>query len=98
MGAGGGIDVDSLAHDWWAVMVRGLLAILFGVVTLSAPGISLTVLVLLFGAWAFVDGVFAIVSAFRRAARSDRWWLLFLEGVAGVVVGIATLLWPGLTA
>src|SRR5690349_5253718 len=98
MGAVGAIDVDTLAHNWWAVLVRGLLAVLFGLVTLTAPGISLAVLVLLFGAYAFVDGAFAIVSAFRRAARSDRWWLLFIEGVAGVVVGVATLFWPGLTA
>jgi uncharacterized membrane protein HdeD (DUF308 family) len=90
--------IDTLTRNWWVFLVRGLMGILFGVVTLFQPVISLAALVLLFGAYAFVDGIFAIVSAIRRRTGSGPWWLLLLEGVAGIAAGVMTLLWPGLTA
>jgi len=93
-----GMDVDTMAENWWAVVLRGVIGVLFGVVTFVAPGISLAALVLLFGAYAFVDGVFAIVSAIHRRDARDNWWVLLLEGIAGVAAGVFTLLWPGLTA
>lgn len=92
-----GVNVDTLAHNWGAVLFRGILAILFGVITFVAPGMSLAVLVLLFGAYAFADGVLAVVSAFRRR-ESDRWVMLLLEGLVGIGAGLVTLFWPGLTA
>ena len=64
------VDVDSLSRNWWAVSLRGLAGILFGIITFFAPGISLAALVLLFGAYAFADGVLAIVSAIRRRGTS----------------------------
>lgn len=91
------VNIDTLAHNWGAVLIRGILAILFGVITFVAPGMSLAVLVLLFGAYAFVDGVFAVVSAFRRR-ESDHWAMTLLEGVVGIGAGLVTLFWPGLTA
>ena len=91
------VDVDGLAKNWWAVSLRGLAGILFGIITFLAPGISLAALVLLFGAYAFADGVLAIVSAVRRRG-TDRWWLLLLEGLVGIAAGILTILWPGVTA
>jgi uncharacterized membrane protein HdeD (DUF308 family) len=91
------VDVDSLSRNWWAVSLRGLAGILFGIITFFAPGISLAALVLLFGAYALADGVLAIVSAVRRRG-ADRWWLLLLEGLVGIAAGILTFLWPGLTA
>src|SRR5919107_863617 len=91
------IAPDSLARNWWAVVLRGLAGILFGVITFVAPGISLVALVLLFGAYAFADGVLAIVSAVR-ARGGDRWGLLLVEGLVGIAAGILTLLWPGITA
>ena len=91
------VDVDSLSRNWWAVSLRGLAGILFGIITFIAPGISLAALVLLFGAYAFADGVLAIVTAIRRRGN-DRWWLLLLEGLVGVGAGVLTLLWPGITA
>jgi uncharacterized membrane protein HdeD (DUF308 family) len=93
------VDVDTLARNWWALALRGVAGVIFGIVTLVAPGISLAALILLFAAYAFVDGVFAIASAFRRRGTGgERWWLVLLEGVAGVATGILTVLWPGLTA
>jgi uncharacterized membrane protein HdeD (DUF308 family) len=91
------VDVDSLSRNWWAVSLRGLAGILFGIITFIAPGISLAALVLLFGAYAFADGVLAIVTAIRRRGN-DRWGMLLLEGLVGVAAGVLTLLWPGITA
>jgi uncharacterized membrane protein HdeD (DUF308 family) len=91
------VDVDSLSRNWWAVSLRGLAGILFGIIAFIAPGISLAALVLLFGAYAFADGVLAIVTAIRRRGN-DRWGMLLLEGLVGVAAGVLTLLWPGITA
>ena len=91
------VDVDSLSRNWWAVSLRGLAGILFGIITFIAPGISLAALVLLFGAYAFADGVLAVVTAIRRRGN-DRWGMLLLEGLVGVAAGVLTLLWPGITA
>ncbi len=91
------IDLDSLTRNWWAVALRGLAGILFGIITFVSPGISLAALVLLYGAYAFADGVLSIVSAVRRRG-ADRWWLLLLQGIVGIGAGVVTLLWPGITA
>ena len=91
------VDLDSLTRNWWAIVLRGIAGILFGIITFLAPGISLAALVLLFGAYAFADGVLSIVSAVRRRG-ADRWWLLLLQGIVGIGAGVVTLLWPGITA
>jgi uncharacterized membrane protein HdeD (DUF308 family) len=91
------VEVDSLSRNWWAVSLRGLAGILFGIITFIAPGISLAALVLLFGAYAFADGVLAVVTAIRRRGN-DRWGMLLLEGLVGIAAGVLTLLWPGITA
>ena len=92
------VDVDTLVRNWWVVLLRGVAGTIFGLVTFFAPGISLVALVLVFGAYAFADGILAIISAIRRRGESDRWWVLLLEGLAGVGAGVITLLWPGITA
>jgi len=91
------VDLDSLTRNWWAIVLRGVAGILFGIITFFAPGISLAALVLLFAAYAFADGVLAIVTAGRRRGV-DRWWLLLLQGIVGIGAGVVTLLWPGITA
>lgn len=92
------VDLDTLARNWWAVLLRGIAGVVFGVVTFLAPGISLAALVLVYGAYAFADGVLAIVSAIRRHRTASRWWVLLLQGLVGVAAGVVTLLWPGITA
>ena len=92
------VDVDTLVRNWWVVLLRGVAGIIFGLATFFAPGISLVALVLVFGAYAFADGILAIISAIRRRGESDRWWVLLLEGLAGVAAGVITLFWPGITA
>ncbi|HEX5075371.1 MAG TPA: HdeD family acid-resistance protein [Gemmatimonadaceae bacterium] len=91
------VDADSLSHNWWAVVLRGVLGVLFGIITFFAPGLSLAALVTLYGAYALVDGVFAIVSAVRRHG-TERWGMLLLEGIAGIGAGLVTFFWPGITA
>src|SRR5689334_17763506 len=91
-------EVEVWTVSWWSLLLRGLAGIAFGVLSFLAPGISLAALVLCFGAYAFVDGIFAIVVAFRRTERGERWWALLLQGVIGMVAGVATLFLPIVTA
>lgn len=83
-----------LARHWWALALRGVFAVLFGLLTFLIPGITLLTLVLLFGAYAILDGIFDIVSAVRAPGRH---WPLVLEGVVGIIIGILTFIWPGIT-
>jgi len=86
-----------LARNWWAVLLRGLLAIALGVLTLALPAVSLASLVLLFAVYMLVDGVLGIISGIRAATRHERWGWLVLEGLLDIIAGIAALIWPGLT-
>jgi uncharacterized membrane protein HdeD (DUF308 family) len=92
------VDVETLARNWWLVLLRGIAGIIFGVLTFLWPSLSLTVLVIVFGAYAFADGVLAIISAIRWRGETERWWLILLEGLAGVAAGVITFFWPAITA
>jgi uncharacterized membrane protein HdeD (DUF308 family) len=83
-----------LARNWWAVLLRGLFAIVFGLVALFAPGVTLLSLVLVFAAYAFADGVCTIISAVRAARRHERWVLMILAGVVNLMVAAAAVLLP----
>jgi uncharacterized membrane protein HdeD (DUF308 family) len=85
-----------LAGNWWALLLRGVAAVLFGLAALFWPGITLFVLVVFFGAYAMVDGVFALVAGIRGSG--GRRWLLLAEGVLSVLAGLIALFWPGITA
>jgi len=87
-----------LARNWWALALRGLLAVVFGLLAFALPGLTLAALVILFGAYALVDGIFALVAAVRAAEAHERWWLFVLEGIAGIAAGLITFAWPGITA
>ena len=82
-----------LAHNWWTLVLRGLAAIIFGILAYVWPGITFTVLVLFFGAYALWDGIFALIAAFR--AQGERRWALVLEGLVGVAAGLVTFFWTG---
>lgn len=86
------------AGHWWALALRGVIAILFGLAALLRPDIALQALILLFGAYALVDGVFAIVGVFGGTRGGTPRWLLLLEGVVGILAGIIAFVNPGLTA
>jgi uncharacterized membrane protein HdeD (DUF308 family) len=86
------------AQSWWVIALRGLVAILFGLAALFWPGLVLTVLIVLFGLYALIDGILAIIAAFRSSGRGGRRPLLLLEGVIGILFGILALFLPGFTA
>jgi len=85
------------SRNWWTLAIRGVAAIIFGLLAFLWPGITLLALVFLFGAYAFVDGVFAIVAGIR-AREQQRWWLLLIEGILSVIAGIMAFAVPGITA
>jgi uncharacterized membrane protein HdeD (DUF308 family) len=87
---------STLTYNWPAVMLRGVVAILFGLMTFFWPGITLTALALAFGVYAFLDGVFKLTSAIRGRGP-DRWWALVIGGIAGIVAGAIAVLWPAIT-
>ncbi len=86
-----------LARNWWAIVLRGVFAIVFGIVALLMPGVTLGVLALLFGAYMVVDGVFTLAAALGAARHHERWGLLTLEGVVDLIAGAIALIWPIVT-
>jgi uncharacterized membrane protein HdeD (DUF308 family) len=87
-----------LSRYWWVLLVRGLLAIAFGLMAYAWPGLTLGVLVLLFGAYALVDGVSSVASAIGGQGTGTPRWHLVLRGLLGIAAGLVTLFVPGLTA
>ena len=94
------MDPTVLTRNWWAIALRGVAAIIFGLLTFVMPGITLAALILLFGAYAIVDGVFNVVAVARGQAgeRDEPRWVLVLEGIVSIAAGLVAFLWPGLTA
>ena len=88
---------EVLAQRWWAVGLRGILGIIFGLICLLTPGIALGAFVIVFAAYMFVDGVFAIISGIRAARSGESWGLLILEGVVDLAAGVIAVLWPAIT-
>jgi uncharacterized membrane protein HdeD (DUF308 family) len=84
-----------LARRWWVLALRGVIAVLFGLLTFFIPGVTLISLVLLFGFYAILDGIFDIVLAIKASGHH---WPLLVEGIVGIVAGIVTFMWPGITA
>lgn len=91
--------VMTLARNWWILALRGLCAIIFGILAFAWPAITLKVLVLLYGAYALVEGILSIIAAVsKREGSGLPWWALLLEGLLGIAAGIVTFAWPGITA
>jgi uncharacterized membrane protein HdeD (DUF308 family) len=90
--------LHALAKSWWVLLLRGIAAIIFGVLAFAWPGLTLMTLVLLYGAFALVDGVLSLIAAFTSSAKPipTRW--LIVVGLLGIAAGVVTFLWPGITA
>jgi uncharacterized membrane protein HdeD (DUF308 family) len=86
-----------LAQNWWAFAMRGLLGIIFGLIAIFLPGVTMLSLVLVFSAYALVDGIFAIMAAVRAMRQHERWGFLLLEGVVNIIAAAIAFLWPGIT-
>ena len=89
--------VALLARNWWAIGLRGVFAIVFGLIALFLPGATMLSLAIVFAIYAFADGVFGIVSAVRAAQAGERWGVLVVEGLANIAVAVIAMLWPGIT-
>ncbi|MGR6915238.1 HdeD family acid-resistance protein [[Actinomadura] parvosata] len=88
--------MGELSRTWWLLLIRGLAAVIFGILALIWPGITLLVLVTFFGAYALVSGIFALFAGFRHGTRSRAW--LLASGVIGILAGIVAFVWPGITS
>lgn len=88
---------DMLANNWWAVALRGVVAILFGIAAFAMPLVTMLSLVVVFAAFSFVDGVFGIIMSVRGARKGERWVWLLLSGILGIVASAVAILWPGIT-
>ena len=89
--------VHVLARNWWALLIRGIAAVIFGILAFLWPGATIVAIGILFGVYAFIDGVFAIVAAVRAAEAHARWWPLLIEGIVGLVIAGITVYDIGIT-
>jgi uncharacterized membrane protein HdeD (DUF308 family) len=87
-----------VSRYWWVIALRGAVAILFGVLAFAWPGATLATLVLLFGAYAIVDGVAAVVVGVKEYGEQERWWATLLGGLVSIGAGVITFMMPGITA
>jgi uncharacterized membrane protein HdeD (DUF308 family) len=90
--------LETLKRHWWVPVLRGIAAIIFGIIAFIYPGLTLTVLVILFGAWVLVDGVFRVVGAIGHRASDPDWGWQLVIGILGIVIGFLTFRAPGVTA
>ena len=94
----GNIGAQAIRRNWWMLALRGVLAIIFGLIALFAPRIALLAFVYVFGIYALIDGIMAVYIAIRERGSLSRWaWVLF-EGLLGIIAGIVAFAYPGLTA
>jgi len=89
--------VEELAERWWILVVRGVAAVLFGVLTLISPGTSLLALITLWGVYALLDGGFSMTLAVSAGRAGGGWGWFLLEGILSIVAGVTTFFWPGIT-
>ena len=91
-------ETHAVHRYWWVLALRGLFAVLFGLVALIFPGIALLALIYVFAAYALIDGIMAVIVSLQERISSARWIVLLLEGLASIIIGIVVLAWPGLGA
>jgi uncharacterized membrane protein HdeD (DUF308 family) len=90
--------VVELARWWWAFCLRGVIAIVFGILAFAAPGIGGLILVYLFGAWALIEGVTSLATGIRRRKADRNWWIEVLEGVLSILAGLIAFVLPEFAA
>jgi uncharacterized membrane protein HdeD (DUF308 family) len=90
--------IVALTQNWWALVLRGLCALVFGFLALFMPGQTLVALIWVFGIFALVNGFFSLISGFRGVAGPRPRWPLWINGILGIGAGVVTLAWPAITA
>src|SRR5258705_9784214 len=94
----GGTVADLLTRNWWLLALRGLAAVLFGVLAFIWPGITLVALIFMFGAYALVNGILALVAAARAPKGYPRFGSLIFEGIMSILTGVIAFVVPGISA
>lgn len=90
--------LKAIADEWWLILIRGIVGVLFGFTLFFMPGASILVLVILFAALLLVDGVAGVFMGFKARASYDGWWVLLVGGLCGVVAGVLAFIYPSITA
>jgi uncharacterized membrane protein HdeD (DUF308 family) len=90
--------IETLKRHWWVPVLRGIAAVVFGVMAFVYPGLTVAVLVLLFGAWVLVDGVFRVVGALGHRGSDNEWGFDLVIGIMGIIIGFLTFHAPRITA
>jgi uncharacterized membrane protein HdeD (DUF308 family) len=89
---------NTLSHNWWMIALRGLFAVIFGILAFALPGMTLLTLVYLFGAYAIANGIFALIHALSAPKGYRRFGALIFTGVISIAAGVLAFIWPGITA
>jgi uncharacterized membrane protein HdeD (DUF308 family) len=90
--------IETLKRHWWVPVIRGIAAIIFGIIAFVYPGITIATLVLFFGAWVLIDGIFRVVGAIGHRASDPDWGWHIVIGIIGIIVGLLTFHMPQITA
>jgi uncharacterized membrane protein HdeD (DUF308 family) len=90
--------IETLKRHWWVPVIRGIAAIVFGIIAFAYPGLTIATLVLFFGAWVLIDGIFRIVGAIGHRASDPDWGWQLVIGILGIIVGLLTFHAPQITA
>src|ERR1041385_4047839 len=90
--------IETLKRHWWVPVIRGIIAIIFGIIALAYPGLTVATLVIFFGAWVLVDGVFRVIGAIGHRASDPEWGWHLIIGIVGIIIGLLTFHAPRITA
>ena len=90
--------LEHLGRNWGWIVLRGVAAVLFGILAFALPGITLAALVIVWGAYALADGILSLIAAYRVRDQGKPFWSLVIVGLLGIAAGIVTFIWPGMTA
>ena len=90
--------IETLKRHWWVPVIRGIAAIVFGIIAFAYPGLTIATLVLFFGAWVLIDGIFRIVGAIGGRASDPEWGFHLIIGIIGIIIGFLTFRAPLITA
>ncbi|WP_100124168.1 HdeD family acid-resistance protein [Snodgrassella alvi] len=88
---------DLLSENWWIVLIRGIAALIFGLLTWFYPFISILVMMMFFGVYALIDGVMGIVISINGRRTHQDWWLMLIWGIVSILAGMVTFFVPGIT-
>ena len=90
--------LQTLKHHWWVPVLRGVAAIIFGIIAFTHPVMAAATLVLFFGAWVLIDGIFRVVGVIRHRDSDQDWGFNLVIGILGIIIGLLTFHAPGVTA